>query len=148
METGERGGGCPPGKPRWKEAEGARWSGRDEGWGQSAGKRRAPGRDSLGTTCRLRESLGTFRMPVLPPKWLANPFLTFHGAATSRLGVPPKQRRRQNDTDFVLPSYEQLFWPQHTVTPRGSSCCGIPGSIAPPAPPTATTVPTGIFPVK
>lgn len=92
------------------------------------------GTQGAGTTRQLRVSLGTFGMPVLPPECLVSPFLTSHGVATPRLCVPLKQCRRQNDADFVLPSYEQLLQLQHAVTPRGSSCHSVPRSITPPAP--------------
>lgn len=80
-------------------------------------------------------SFGTFRMPVLPPKGQTLP-----DTPRRRAFVPPKQRRRQNDTDLVLPSDEQLLRLQHShpagqLLLRGSQEHLGP---APPVPPTGT----------
>lgn len=98
--------------------------------------RGVPGTASTAPTRQLPESVRTFRMPLLPPKFLASPFLgerSVQGVATSLLSVPPKQRRRQRDTDFVLPIYERLLRPQHKISPQGGSRRKIFRGIAPPA---------------
>lgn len=61
------------------------------------------------------------------PSWEAAPF------KASLLSIPPKQRGRQSDIDFVLPNYEQLPRPQHRVSPRGGSRRRISRSISLPA---------------
>lgn len=84
-------------------------------------------------------------MPVLPPKYLASPFLggrPFQGIGTSLLSMPTKQRGRQRDIDFALPAATRSLAagrlpPQDFQQHRPS--CGIP---------TATTTPAGVFPDK
>lgn len=76
------------------------------------------------------------------PSWEAAPF------KASLLSIPPKQRGRQSDIDFVLPNYEQLPRPQQSLAagrlpPQDFQehlpSCGIP---------TATAIPAGVLPEK
>lgn len=79
-----------------------------------------------------------------PLKYLVTHFLR---ASRCRASVQVKQRRRQNDSDFALPSLEQLLWPL-TQSPRGLAPASEFPEASPLLLPTAATVSARIFPHK